>query len=65
MGDVIWATFPQFRRPQEVALEQMAVSIFDHLHAATPAPALSNGLTGKINDYWLDSAPSEMPPEAS
>ncbi len=53
--NVIYATFPQYRKPQEIKLEQMAVAVWDHLHAAEPAPALTNTWTSKINDYWIDT----------
>jgi hypothetical protein len=55
MGEVIWATFPQYRKPQEVALERMASDIFRFALEGGPLPTYG----------FNDTAPSEMPPEAS
>ena len=57
MGDVIYACFPQYRKPEEIALEHLAVSIFDELHA--PDGPQLGGVIEALK--YFDG----MPPEAS
>ena len=57
MGDVIQGVFPQYRKPQEIVLEQMAAEVFNQLHA--PDGPQLGGVIEALK--YFDG----MPPEAS
>jgi hypothetical protein len=62
MGDIIWATFPQHnaRRREEEALAHLASDIWTQLHE----PELVWPRNDPSN-WFYNSSPSDMPPEAS
>ena len=64
MGEVIWATFPQYRKPQEIALEQMAAEVMNFALSGGPLPEWPRD---DPSNWFYNSSPSDMapPPEAS